>query len=60
MKGVTIEDARSEVDLEPAQLHAYARYCELVGELCLMVPPVAPPPTVIERLLGSFGDLAFN
>jgi hypothetical protein len=41
---------------EPAQLHAYAGYCEVVGELCLMVPQVAPSPSVVERLLGRFDD----
>jgi hypothetical protein len=41
---------------EPAQLHAYGGYCEVVGELCLMVPQVAPPPSVVERLLGRFDD----
>ena len=49
---------------EPAQLHAYAGFCELVGELCLMVSEAAPPPVVVERLLGAFGpfndDIAVN
>lgn len=49
---------------EPAQLYAYAGYCELVGELCLMLPEIAPAPSVVERLLGASGrfdaDLAVN
>jgi hypothetical protein len=48
------------LEREPSQLHVYARYCELVGELCLMVPQVAPPPSVVERLLASFDEVAVN
>jgi hypothetical protein len=44
------------LDHQPAHLRAYAEYCALVGELCTMVPRIAPPPGVLARLLGAIGD----
>lgn len=52
------------LEREPSQLRAYAGYCELVGELCLMASQVAPPQRCVERLLVATGplddDIALN
>jgi hypothetical protein len=42
---------------ESAQLHAYAGYCEVVGQLCLMVPAIAPAQSCVQRLLVASGPL---
>lgn len=41
---------------QPALQRSYAEYRELVGELCLMVPQIAPPPCVLARLCAGVGD----
>ncbi len=41
---------------QPAQQRAHAELRALVGELCLMVPAIAPSPCVLARLRGAIGD----
>lgn len=44
---------------QPALQRAHAEDCELVGELCRMVPPVPPAPDAFARLCRAIdGDLA--
>ena len=41
---------------QPALQRSYAELRELVGELCRMLPPVAPSPGVLARLRVALGD----
>ncbi|HEY0484497.1 MAG TPA: hypothetical protein VGD37_43550 [Kofleriaceae bacterium] len=41
---------------QPALQRAHAGYRDLVAELCLITPPLAPSPRVASRLLGALGD----
>jgi hypothetical protein len=44
------------LDHQPALQRSYAEYRELVGELCLMVPQIAPSPCALARLRAEVGD----
>jgi len=44
------------LDHQPALLQSYAEYRDLVGELCVMAPPNAPPPCALARLCAEVGD----
>jgi hypothetical protein len=41
---------------QPALQQSYAEYRDLVGELCTMVPQIAPPPCILARLCAEAGD----
>jgi hypothetical protein len=41
---------------QPALQQSYAEFCDLVGELCTMVLPIAPSPCVLARLCAAAGD----
>jgi hypothetical protein len=41
---------------QPALQRAYEDHLALVGELCTMVPRIAPSPSILARLTCAIGD----
>jgi hypothetical protein len=48
------------LEQQVALMVEYGAYCELVGELCMMVPRIAPWPQLVERLVCADRDAMAN
>ena len=48
------------LERQVALMGEYGAYCELVGELCMMAPRIAPRPRLVERLMCAADDAMAN
>jgi hypothetical protein len=48
------------LEQQAALMSEYGAYCELVGELCMMAPRVAPPARLAGRLMCAADDAMVN